>query len=308
MDYDKLIAPDTWEFIRKTAEYYPEDAVDLDIEGQRRVYDAMCKAFHRPHPAGISTEDRTVDGVPVRIYWAGEPGSTVMYFHGGGFVVGGLESHDDVCAEICAGTGYRVISVDYRLSPEHRHPAAFRDAWKATRWAVDHYDQRVVLVGDSAGGNLAAAVAHHARGRLGGIIGQVLIYPGLGGDTTKGSYVEHANAPMLSTADVLFYNKVRADEDGVPTDDATFAPLQDKNFADLPRTVIFTAECDPLESDGPAYAAKLDAEDVPVRVIREPGLVHGYLRGRFMSQAAAESFERIEVAVEALGQGYWPYD
>lgn len=306
-DYDSLIDAEIWAFIRKTEAAYPEDATSLDVAGQRRIYDAMAAEFRQPRPTGVEVEDLSADGVPVRLYTAGEPGSTVMYFHGGGFVVGGLDSHDDVCAEICANTGYRVISVDYRLAPEHTHPAAFEDAWTATAWADGRFDCPMVLVGDSAGGNLAAAVAHHARMRLERIAGQVLIYPGLGGDRGSGSYIEHAEAPMLTSADLDFYEKIRVDGE-LPSGDPTYAPMQDSDFEGLPRTVIFVAECDPIASDGAAYRDKLAAADVPVHLFEEPGLVHGYLRARTMSSRAAESFERIVLAVEALGQGYWPYD
>lgn len=305
-DYETLIDAETWAFITKTAESYPGDAVDLDIAGQRRVYDAMCRAFRQPHPDGVAARDLKAGGVPARLYEQGAPGTTVVYFHGGGFVVGGLDSHDDVCAEICAATGFRVLSVDYRLAPEHKHPAAFEDAFAATTWAAEAWGQDMVLAGDSAGGNLAAAVAHRARGRLTRIRGQVLIYPGLGGDTERGSYVTHAGAPMLTAADVAFYQSIRA-EGPAPLDDPRFAPLRDSDFSGLPLTAIFTAECDPLASDGPAYAAALAAAGVPVHCTCEPGLVHGYLRARTMSARAAASFERITVAIEALGQGLWPY-
>ncbi|TDK41114.1 alpha/beta hydrolase [Antarcticimicrobium luteum] len=308
-DYSRLIDEQTWAFIRKTAESYPEDTVAGSIADQRRVYDAMCKVFYQGRPKGVAVRDVSADGVPVRIYSAGDPGCTVMYFHGGGFVVGGLDSHDDVCAEICAMTGYRVVAVDYRLSPEHLHPAAFDDSWTATQWAAREFGVDLVLSGDSAGGNLAAAVAHHARGRLKGIVGQVLIYPALGGDRSAPSYRENADAPMLTLQEVLFYMGVRLPEgQAEPTDDPTYAPLQDSDFSDLPPTVIVTADCDPLRDDAPAYAARLRAAGVPVHWINEAGLVHGYLRGRSISARIRESFERIEVAIEALGQGLWPYD
>ena len=293
MDYDKLIAPDTWEFIRKTAEYYPEDAVDLDIEGQRRVYDAMCKAFHRPHPAGISTEDRTVDGVPVRIYWAGEPGSTVMYFHGGGFVVGGLESHDDVCAEICAGTGYRVISVDYRLAPEHRHPAAFRDAWKATRWAVDHYDQRVVLVGDSAGGNLAAVLAQDLRGSGLKLAAQLLIYPACDFDKTRPSYFENAEAPLLQVKGMDMVNAMYSPDTAQLHSNPRLAPLLADSLADLPRAFVAVAQNDPLRDSGTAYAEALAAAGVSVTQDPGEGLIHGYLRAMEYCDASRERLKQM---------------
>lgn len=306
MDYDRLIDAETWAFIRETAASYPDDAVDLDIAGQRRVYDTMCRAFYRGCPDGVSTTDRSANGVPVRVYSAGQPTRSVVYFHGGGFVVGGLDSHDDVCAEICAQTGYRVVSVDYRLSPEHKHPAAFDDAWTASQWAVDEYGDDLVLAGDSAGGNLAAAVAHFARGRLDRVSGQVLIYPGLGGDMDKGSYIEHAHAPLLTRADILFYRDIRLSGDE-PRQDATYAPLQDHDFTGLPPTVIFTAGCDPLRDDGRDYRDRLVGAGGMAHWINEPGLVHGYLRARTHVARARASFERITVAIEALGQGMWPY-
>ncbi|MCB1341003.1 MAG: alpha/beta hydrolase [Pseudooceanicola sp.] len=307
-DYTKLIDAETWAFIRKTAESYPDDAVGLDIAGQRRVYDAMCREFYHGRPEAVAVEDTTADDVPVRIYTVGEPTCTVIYAHGGGYVVGGLDSHDDVCAEICDQTGYRVVAVDYRLSPENPHPAAFDDCWAVTNWAEHRFEQPMVLAGDSAGGNLMACVAHYARGKLRNIIGQVLIYPGLGLGDKGASFAEHAEAPMLTRADIEFYKTIRTGGEEPPTDDPTFAPLQDSDFTDLPRTVIFAAECDPLASDAPAYAEKLRAADVPVQVVVEPGLVHGYLRARHMSSRAEASFERIVLAIEALGQGLWVYE
>ncbi|NOD62007.1 MULTISPECIES: alpha/beta hydrolase [unclassified Ruegeria] len=307
MDYERLIDEETWAFIRRTAESYPDDAVDLSIQDQRRVYDTMCQDFRQPRPAGVETQDQAADGVPVRIYTAGQPTRTIVYFHGGGFVVGGLDSHDDVCAELCAQTGYRVVSVDYRLCPEHVHPAQFEDCWTAVNWAAREYGDPLILAGDSAGGNLSAAVAHHARGRLDGILGQVLIYPGLGGDRSQGSYLEHAHAPLLTLDDIKFYETVRCSSDQ-PQNDPTYAPLQDSDFSNLPPTVVVTADCDPLRDDGLNYCQRITVAGGQAHWINEPGLVHGYLRARTSVKRAAESFERISVAVEALGQGIWSYD
>ncbi|WP_170343596.1 alpha/beta hydrolase [Ruegeria atlantica] len=307
MDYERLIDEETWAFIRRTAESYPDDAVDLSIEDQRRVYDTMCQGFRQPRPAGVETEDRTADDVPVRIYSAGQPTRTVIYFHGGGFVVGGLESHDDVCAELCAQTGYRVVAVDYRLCPEHVHPAQFDDCWAAANWAATKFGDPLVLAGDSAGGNLAAAVSHYARGRMDGILGQVLIYPGLGGDRTRRSYQEHAQAPLLTLDEIKFYETVRCAGDP-PQGDPTYAPLQDSDFSNLPPTVVVTADCDPLRDDGQVYCSRINAAGGQAHWINEFGLVHGYLRARTSVKRAADSFERISVAIEALGQGIWSYD
>lgn len=307
MDYDTLIDAETWAFIRQTDAAYPDDATGLTIADQRRLYDRMCRAFHREYPDDIEVRDMAAQDVPVRVYSSGQPTQTIVYFHGGGFVLGGLESHDDICAEICTGTGYRVVSVDYRLAPEHKHPAAFEDSWAAVHWAADAFGDRLVLAGDSAGGNLAAAVAHYARGRLEGIDGQILIYPGLGGDMNSGSYLEHARAPLLSRADLAFYRDIRLNG-AEPLGDPRYAPLQDDDFSKLPPTVIFTADCDPLRDDGPAYRDRIAAAGGRAAWINETGLVHGYLRARITVARARASFERIVLAVEALGQGLWPYE
>ncbi|WP_170478610.1 alpha/beta hydrolase fold domain-containing protein [Ruegeria arenilitoris] len=307
MNYERLIDEETWAFIRRTAESYPDDAVELSISDQRRLYDRMCADFRQPRPNGVITQDMSADSVPVRVYTAGTPTRTVVYFHGGGFVVGGLDSHDDVCAEFCAQTGYRIVAVEYRLCPEHAHPAQFRDSWDALNWVVRKFGDPIVLVGDSAGGNLAAALAHYARDRVENILGQVLIYPGLGGDTSKGSYVEHAHAPLLTREDVLFYERVRCGGN-IPEGDPSFAPLHDTNFVGLPPTVVVTADCDPLRDDGATYCKRITAAGGTACWINESGLIHGYLRARTSVKRAADSFERISVAIEALGQGLWPYD
>lgn len=302
MDYDTLIDAETWTFINRTAEFYPPDATDMSIADQRRVYDEMCEAFRQPRPDSVSCKDRDCSGVPCRIYESGETNTTVVFFHGGGFVVGSLESHDDVCAEICARTGFRVLAVDYRLSPDHKHPAAFEDALAATRFAAQAWPGTFLLCGDSAGGNLAAATAHALRGEQ-EFAGQVLIYPGLGGDHDAGSYLTHANAPMLTRDEILFYMGIRGNVDGDPT----AAPLQDTDFSNLPKTVTIAAECDPIADDARHYATRISAAGGQAHCIEEPGLTHGYLRGRTTVTRARDSFDRITAALSALGRGDWPF-
>jgi acetyl esterase len=310
-EYERLIDGEIWAFIGRTDACFPPDAISLPIGRQREIYNAMCQAFHAGRPTNVATHDLVLDvgdrSLPARRYLRAQttPAATIVYYHGGGFILGGLDSHDDTCAELCAGTGYDVVSVDYRLAPEHLHPAAFDDAVAAFTWAAAANDLPIVLCGDSAGGSLAAAVAHATRGHTRAAVGQVLIYPELGGDTSLGSYVKHADAPMLSTRDVLFYRDVRFGAGGY-IEDARVAPLSDPDFSGVPATIVFTAQCDPLSSDGEAYRDRILAAGGRAAWREEPGLVHSYLRARRMSRRAAEGFDRIVAAVAALGRGAWP--
>ncbi|MBN9547942.1 MAG: alpha/beta hydrolase [Alphaproteobacteria bacterium] len=311
-DYKTLIDAETWAFIEKTNSYYPPDTIDYTIEQQRAIYDRMCREFFAGYPNGVTTETSAIvtptNSIPIRVYRnaSANKAAVVLYIHGGGFILGGLDSHDDVCAELCARTGFEVVSVDYRLAPEHLHPAAFDDAMNAFEWAARNYDRPVVLCGDSAGGNLCAAVAHATRGHVKKPAGQVLIYPGLGGDHSRGSYVTHADAPMLTVRDLDFYRHIRTG--GIDrTGDITLYPLADADFTNLPPTVLITAQCDPLSSDGEAYRDRVVAAGGQAYWQEEPGLVHGYLRARHAVGRARASFTRIVDAVSALGRGEWAW-
>lgn len=290
--YETLLDDEMKAYLARCDALYPPDAVDLDIAGQRRVYDAMCADFDVGRPEGVSVTDESHADVPCRRYECGETAVTVVYYHGGGFVVGGLDSHDSICAEICAHTGFRVVAVDYPLAPEHTYPEDFNAAMVAYTAISAQWSGVTLVCGDSAGGNLAAAICGAARGRADAPKGQVLIYPGLGGDWSLPSYVEHANAPQLTTKDMEFYKMLRPGG-SPPEADPCFAPLQDTDFSELPPTLVVSAACDPLASDGEAYVAEITAAGGQAEWINEPGLVHGYLRARIMSQKAAASFARI---------------
>ncbi|WP_292517925.1 alpha/beta hydrolase [Mesorhizobium sp.] len=307
--YATLLDPALWAHIDRVNAWYPPD-MDLPVDKQRAVYDAMCRAFHAGYPAVVETSDGTVaasgHAIPIRRYQlAGKaPQAMVVYYHGGGFVLGGLDSHDDICAEICAGTGFAVLSADYRLAPEHLHPAAFDDALAVFEWAASTSGLPIVLCGESAGGNLAAGVAHAARRHPRPAIGQVLIYPELGGDKSAGSYVEHAEAPLLTLSDIEFYRQVRSGKAQSP-DDPTFSPLRDTDFSGLPPTVIVSAQCDPLSSDGEAYRDRILAAGGRAWWYEEPRLVHSFLRARKTVPRAGEAFTRIVAAIATLGKGDW---
>jgi len=309
-DYATVIDAETWAFIERTNAWYPPDTVDYSIERQRDIYDGMCREFFAGYPQGVSAETSAIAladrSIPIRIYRTAAPeaAAVVLYLHGGGFILGGLESHDDVCADLASATGFEVVSVDYRLAPEHLHPAAYEDALAAFEWAATTYTRAIVLAGDSAGGNLAAAVSHATRGHARAPVGQVLIYPGLSGERIGPSYTDHATAPMLTVRDLEYYKTVRGR--GEPTDPTQY-PLGDKDFSNLPPTVLITAQCDPLSSDGERYRDCINAAGGRAFWHEEPGLVHGYLRARKSVARAGASFARIGEAVAALGHGDWPY-
>ena len=152
------------DFLIAGERFYPPDAVNFTMAEQRAFYDRYCAHFRKARPAGVSAEDGRYGGLPCRHYRPkGAANAPLMvYLHGGGFVLGGLDSHDDVCAELCDGAGIEVIAVDYRLAPEHPFPAAFEDGW-AVLTAVARTHANIIIGGDSAGGNLAAALALKAR-------------------------------------------------------------------------------------------------------------------------------------------------
>ena len=291
-------------YLTKVEGSYPDNSGSLDPAENQRLYLAMCRAFEYPIADDVAITNHELPGrhgeIPIRIYENPERHSptTVIYYHGGGFVVGNLDSHNSICADIAHATGYRVVSVDYRLAPEHRHPVHFEDALDAFL-AIDH--GHTLVAGDSAGGTLAAAicVAQHGSDRQ--PMGQVLIYPWLGGELFGlDSYISKADAPGLSRQDLAEYHELRiAGEPDIR--DPTFFPLVHADFSDLPPCAAFAAEHDPIRDDAVEYVKRLNEAGVDAQCTVEKGLVHGYLRGRYMSASIGNSFQRICVAMRRLG-------
>ena len=284
-------------FLEKSNAFYPADAVDASIEQQREWYNALCAQFAPSLPDGMLTDDSLADGrVPVRRYRPAriKTNAHLLYIHGGGFVVGSLESHHAICAEIADAVGAELTAVDYRLAPEHVWPAQTDDAYTVLTTLLDQ-GHDVVVIGDSAGGNLAAGLCVRAArsGQAGRLRGQVLIYPALGGDLEAGSYVEMAQAPGLTTADVKYYREVLQ----APADEAVAHPLLLEDLSDLPPAFITVAHFDPLRDDGRQYAARLAQAGIEVWFREEPQMVHAWLRARHMSDGARTGFEALCRAV-----------
>ena len=286
-------------FHRRCEDFYPADAVDASIEQQRQWYDALCAEFDAPSPVGLTREDTLVDArIPIRRYRPVtiSTDTRIYYIHGGGFVVGSLDSHDAICAELADFAGAELVSVDYRLAPEHVWPTAFDDSYAVLQHLLSD-GRPVVVAGDSAGGNLTAGVVLKARAEcLKGIVGQVLIYPGLGGDLVSGSYEEMAEAPGLTTADVGYYRDILK----APMGNPFAAPLAETDLSGLPPSYITGAFFDPLRDDARLYAARLAAAGVNVTFREEPQMIHAWLRARHMSDGAREGFRRLAEGVAVL--------
>lgn len=239
-----------------------------------------------------STVDRSIPGsggaIPVRVYYPhGDPGQDragIVFYHGGGFVLCGIESHDSFCRALARGSQAVVVSVDYRLAPEHRAPAAALDAFAAYCWVVEHAAElgidptRTAIAGDSAGGNLAAVAAILCRER-GGVqpAAQLLIYPAIDPSFETDSYLRYATGYLNTRAAMQWYWHQYLGGEELSDPPYLVAPARAESHAALPPAVIVTAGLDPLHSEGCDYARKLRDAGVPVIHRDFPGLFHGFV-------------------------------
>ncbi len=260
----------------------------LSVEAARGRSQALVDPAAFPAYEG-RIEDRVLPGpggeLPVRIYRPAGPGPfpIVMYFHGGGFVLGNLDTAETVCRALSTGSRSVVVSVDYRLAPEHKFPAAVEDCLAATRWAAEHAEAiggdpaRLAVSGDSAGGNLAAVVALRCRDEGGPPLrGQLLIYP-ITDHYSAGaaSYEANADGYFLTKAGMRWFldHYLTGAEDAVHPH---LAPLRSEDLGDLPPAFVITAEYDPLRDEGDRYADRLRAAGVDTVHRPCPGMIHGF--------------------------------
>jgi acetyl esterase len=260
---------------------------ELSVNEARQNSAALAAMQGLLEPVG-NVEDRTLTGpggdIPVRIYvpFGKGPFPVLVYFHGGGWVIGDIESSDGLCRTLTNAAGCIVVSADYRLAPENPFPAAADDAYHATLWAATNAasfggdPSRIAVCGDSAGGNLAAVVAQIARDReKPAICFQLLIYPVIDAACDTPSYNENAEGYFL-TRDAMqwFWNHyVRNDAD---RRHPYASPLRAGNLAGLPAALVITAEFDPLRDEGELYADRMRAAGTPVQLTRYAGMIHGF--------------------------------
>ena len=277
---------------------------DGGVEAARQRFRDLPRRTVHPD---VRTEDRTIDGlagpIPIRIYRPPTDNQTtppvVVFLHGGGWCVGDLDTYDGDARNHAVGADAVVVSVEYRLAPEHPYPAAVEDAWAATQWVVAHASElgvdpdRIAVAGDSAGGNLSAVVALLARDAGGPAIRfQLLWYPATTWDTSLPSFTENADAPLLDLASVGGFSRWYVGDLDLSDMPVTLAPGRAEDLTGLPPAYIAVAGHDPLRDDGVRYAELLAAAGVPVQLDNADTLIHGYLGYAGVVPAATAAAER----------------
>jgi acetyl esterase len=295
------------------------DAPDFAEQTPAQVREAYAafSAAGAGEPEVASVEDRTIPGpggdIPVRVYRPSGGGTAggLVYYHGGGWVIGDLDSHDSLCRRFCAGAGVVVVSVDYRLAPEHPYPAATDDAWAALQWvhanagALGIDPERVAIGGDSAGGNLAALVALRARDEGGPAVAlQVLIYPATDLVMEHPSITENGEGYFLTKASMVWFAGHYLGPDGEHGDatGAGVSPLRAASLAGVAPARVITAEFDPLRDEGDAYAARLADEGVEVEHDTNAGMIHGFFQMAPLAPSCGPAVDRaVDHVKRAIG-------
>ena len=282
--------------------------------GPQAARAAMRSSIFRGGDTPIGkVEDRKIPGpagdIAIRVYTPVDASSPVLaglvFFHGGGFVIGDLETHDDLCRCLANGSGCRIVSIDYRLAPEHPFPAAVDDSFAATQWVAAHAAElgidpkRLAVGGDSAGGNLAAVVAQLAKAKGAPAIAfQLLIYPvtQLGAPAETKSMRENGKGYFLEKDGMDWFTQMYA-PDAKHRSDPRLSPLLCPDVSGQPPAYVITAGFDPLRDEGKDYADKLDAAGVPVTYVNYPGMVHGFFSMRSLIPKAREAVSAAAAAV-----------
>ena len=277
---------------------------EMSVEEARRIAEERAPILFGPVEDVAHVEDRTIAGpageIPVRVYEP-SPGSLplLVYFHGGGWVTGSLDTHDGVCRSLANRAGCTVVAVDYRMAPEHRFPAAVEDAWAAVKWAAALDPPALAVGGDSAGGNLAAVMALRARDEGGPRLAlQLLVYPVTDHDFDTGSYVENADGFVLTREGMRWYWDHYLPEADARTH-AHASPLRAENVQGVAPAVVLTCEYDPLRDEGEAYAQRLAEAGVPIVCRRYDGLVHGVYRWQGKVRRAWELIDDSAAALRS---------
>jgi acetyl esterase len=282
----------------------------LSPEAARQAARMQIAMAGEPEPVA-KIENRTIPGpqgdIPIRVYTPEGIGPlpVLVFFHGGGWVICDLDTHDDACRSLANGTPCIVVSVDYRLAPEHKFPAAVDDCYAATQWvarnaaSLNGDPARIAVGGDSAGGNLAAVIAQLARDRgEPSLVFQLLIYPATNFNSDTPSSRENADGYFLTRDDMIWFmnHYLNSPDD---RNNPLASPLLASDLSGLPPALIITAEYDPLRDDGEQYGQKLKAAGVPITISRYDGMIHGFVTFPWFDQgkqARAEASAALRAA------------
>ena len=293
-----------------------ESMSPAELRANRAETAAAFQALAGPPQVVAKIENRTIPGpaqpVPVRVYWpeTGRRLPVLVYFHGGGWVIGTLDQVDAQCRALANGAQCVVVNVDYRLAPEHKFPAAVDDAYAAVEYVATHADElnidaeRIAVGGDSAGGNLATVICLKARDNQGpNVMFQLLVYPVTDYDDDRPSTEEFAEGYLLTKAVMAYFwgHYVSSPEEGRSP---LASPINAKHLEGLPPAMVLTAECDPIRDQGEAYARRLQASGVPVTMKRYAGAIHVFFNLGGVIDAGREAVADAAAALrKAFGTG-----
>jgi acetyl esterase len=285
---------------------------EMTVEQAREATALLATVAGEPG-ALVEAEDAVVAGpagdVPVRIYRPDGDGSrpTIAWFHGGGWVCGSVDQSDTTCRRLAAATGAVVVSVEYRRAPEAPFPGPLEDCLAATRWCAEHVSRlggdarRLVVGGDSAGGNLAAAVALAAREAGPDIALQLLVYPVTDATCSQQSHTDNGSGYLLTNAGMRwFWDRYLGDRPGAG-DDPLASPLCAPDLGGLPPALVLTAEFDPLRDEGEAYAQRLADAGVDASCTRYDGMIHGFFGMGLLFEEAGRAMDEVAAAVRSVG-------
>ena len=299
--YEKLLDDEVKQFIR-ISESFVSKSPSHSVEEMRKSYNVMVKHFRQARPPNVKTEDKKVEFKERALIYrhyskSSDNRSDLIYLHGGGFVLGGLESHDDICAEICDITGCNVFSLDYSLAPEIKYPEFFLDAIRFY-YFIKNPERRLILMGDSTGGTLAGFVSNKVRNVAIRPEAQVLIYPDLAGQISDHNKRQFWDAPLLTKNDIEFYHKYA----GLPLENGLHDLIGNFDHDNMPKTLLVSAEVDPLAEDCQVYSEILERHGCDITFLKGLGLPHGFLRARHVSEKARIIFDEImKFIIQTLG-------
>jgi acetyl esterase len=271
-----------------------------------------CRALWGEPDELHSVEDADADGVPVRLYRpveTAEPSMALVYFHGGGWVAGSIETHDGPCRALAKSAGIVVVSVDYRLAPEHPFPAGLEDAWTATQWVSRNAEElkldpdRIGVGGDSAGGNLATVVARRARDHAVPLALQLLLYPITNNAIDTPSYSFFSEGYGLTRNAMQWYWEQYLN--GADGTDPDASPAQEKDLRRLPRAIVVTAEADVLRDEAETYAQRLFLSTVETEGYRYDGMIHGFMRMAGRVERSRKAYDELAESITAMLSKGW---